>query len=183
MRPFPVVCPLPHTPQAAAAAAAALQKLDLMPLLLMRCLRQQQHAHSFPRVAALPLPSKTHIYARSPHPVPRSITYGQRHQRSPARARHQRRRHVLSHSRRFKSHATHPLCMCVWSFPKSSPSEEAKMLTRSGLHSASPQSCQLFYRVGKDWAYSCTVSDGGGEGGQGWGVRLLVVVDDVGRLM
>ena len=131
----------------------------------------QQHAHSFPRVAALPLPSKTHIYARSPHPVPRSITYGQRHQRSPARARHQRRRHVLSHSRRFKSHATHPLCMCVWSFPTSSPSEEAKMLTRSGLHSASPQSCQLFYRVGKDWAYSCTVSDGGG-GGAGMGRQI-----------
>jgi hypothetical protein len=56
------------------------------------------------------------------------------------------------------------------------------MLTRSGLHSASPQSCQLFYRVGKDWAYSCTVSDGG-EGGQGWGVILLFVVDVVGRLM
>ncbi len=32
------------------------------------------------------------------------------------------------------------------------------MLARSGLHSASPQSCQLFYRTGKDWAYSCTVS-------------------------
>ena len=48
--------------------------------------------------------------------------------------------------------------MCVWSFPKSSPAEEAKMLVRSGLHSSNPQSCQLFYRMGKDWAYSYTVS-------------------------
>ena len=50
--------------------------------------------------------------------------------------------------------------MCVWSFPKSSPSEEAKMLVRSGLHSPNPQTCQLFYRMGKDWAYSYTVGNG-----------------------
>jgi hypothetical protein len=55
-------------------------------------------------------------------------------------------------------HMSHTLLMCVWSFPKSSPAEEAKMLARSGLHSPNPQSCQLFYRMGKDWAYSYTVS-------------------------
>jgi hypothetical protein len=33
------------------------------------------------------------------------------------------------------------------------------MLVRSGLHSPNPQTCQLFYRMGKDWAYSYTVGN------------------------